>query len=80
MLRNLLIWLTGIACVKKEMYTDIVRRFMDAVRRKLLEKWRTNSRFLLHGKAPAHRSVLVKSFLTKNNLRTVGYPPQTLML
>jgi len=81
MFRNSVIWLTGIACVKKEIYTAIVQCLRDAVRRKYREKWRTNSRFLLHDNAPVYRSVTVKGFfLTKNNLRTVGYLPDSLGL
>ena len=61
--------------VSKEMYTDILHRLMDAVRRKCAEKWRTNSWFLLHDNAPAHRSALVKDFLAKNNMTTLEHPP-----
>jgi hypothetical protein len=39
-----------------------------------LEKWRTNSWFLLHDSAPAHRSVLVNDFLAKNNVTTLEHP------
>jgi len=44
----------GIAAVNNETYIDILRRLMDAVRRKCPEKWGTNSWFLLHDYAPAH--------------------------
>jgi hypothetical protein len=44
---------------------DILHCLRDEVRRKRLEKWRTNSWFLLHDHAPTHRSVLVKDFLAK---------------
>ena len=44
------------------MYTDILRRLREAVRRKRPEKWRTKNRFPLHDNAPAHRSVSVKDF------------------
>jgi len=57
------------------MYSDILRHPMDAVRRKRPKKWRTNSWFLLHHNAPAHRSVLVKDFLAKNNVTTLEHPP-----
>jgi len=60
--------------VNKEMYTDILRRLRDAVRGKRPEKWRTNSWFLLHDNAPAHRSVLVKDFLAKNSVSTLEHP------
>jgi len=58
-------------------YIDILRRIRDAVRWKGLEKWRTNSRFVLHDNAPAHRSVLVKDFLAKNNVTTLQNPPHS---
>ena len=59
----------------KEMYIDNLRRIRHAVRRKRLEKRRTNNWFLLHDNAPAHRSVLVKDFLTKNNVITLERLP-----
>jgi len=47
---------------------------MDAVRRKSPEKLRTNNLFLLHNNAPAHRPVLVKDILAKNNVTTLEHP------
>ena len=61
--------------MNKEMYIDILGRLKDAIRRKRPEKWRTSSWFLLHDNAPAHRSVLVKDFLAKNNVTTLNHPP-----
>jgi protoporphyrinogen oxidase len=46
-----------------------------AVRNKGPEKCITNSWYLLHDNAPAHRPVLVKHFLTKNNVTTPHNPP-----
>ena len=60
--------------MNKEMYFTVLRRLRDAVRRKLPGKWRTKSWFLLHDNAPAHRSVLVKDLLAKNNLTTLEHP------
>ena len=57
------------------MYFDILRRLTDGVRRKRPENWTTNSWFPLHDNAPAHRSVLLKDFLAKNNLATLENPP-----
>jgi len=57
------------------MYIDILRCLRDAVRKKRPEKWRTNSWFLLRDNAPAHRSVLIKNFLAKNNVTTLDLPP-----
>ena len=58
------------------MYTDTLRRLWDAVRRKRPVKWITNSWFLHHDNAPAHRSVLVKDFLAKHNVATLGASPK----
>jgi len=49
----------------KETYIDILYRLRDAVRRKRSEKCRTGSRAFLHDNAPAHQSVLVKCFISK---------------
>ena len=57
------------------MYIDILRRLTDVVERKRCEKWRTNTWFLLHDNAPAHRSVLVNDFLAKNNVKKLEHPP-----
>jgi len=57
------------------MYIDFLRRIKNAVSRKGSEKQSTNSWFLLHDNAPAHRSVLVKDFLLKNNVTTLEHPP-----
>jgi hypothetical protein len=54
---------------------NILHRFWDAARRKRHEKSKTNGWFLLHEKAPAFRSVLVKDFLAKNNVTTLGHSP-----
>jgi transposase len=56
------------------MYNDVLRRLRDAVSRKRPEKLSTNSWFLSHNNAPAHRSGLVKDFLAKNNVTALEYP------
>ena len=56
------------------MYLAFLRRLRDAVRMKRPEKLRTNSWFLLHDNAPAHRSVLVNCFLAENNVTTLEHP------
>jgi hypothetical protein len=60
--------------VNKEM-SFVLRRRRDAVRRKRREKWRSRSWFLLHDKAPADRSVLIKGFLANNNVRKLEHSP-----
>jgi len=72
--------LTKIAAGNIDMYSDILRRLRETVKRKLLEIWTTKFRFLLHDNAPAHRSVLVKDFLAKNSVTTLEYPPYSLEL
>jgi transposase len=57
------------------MYIDILRRLINAARKKIPEKQRTSIRFLLHDNAPAHRSVLFKDFLSKKNMTTLNHPP-----
>ena len=59
------------------MYTVILRRLTDAVRRKRPEKWGTNTWFSLQDIAPAHRSVLVKDFLAKSKVITLENPPHS---
>jgi len=41
----------------------------------MTRKWISNSWFLYHDNAPAHRSVLIKDFLAKNNVATLENPP-----
>jgi len=61
----------GLLCL----YIYILRRPRDAVRRKRPQKWKTNSCFLLHDNAAAHRSILVKNFLANNNVTTLQHTP-----
>jgi len=61
--------------VKKEMYSDILRRLWDAVRMKCPNKESTNSSSVLHDNAPAHRPVLVKDLLSKSNVTTLVHTP-----
>ena len=64
-----------IALTRHTYNTDIFRLLRYAVRRKRPGKRRTNSWFLLPDNAPAHRSVLVKKFILKNDRTTLGHPP-----
>ena len=73
--RNSLLQFTGFAALGKFLSRKLVRHLRNAVRRKHPEKWRTNSWCLLQDNAPAHRSVVVKDFLAKNNVTTLEHPP-----
>ena len=61
--------------VASECLSHKLIRHLRAVRRKGSEKWRTNSWFLLRDNAPAHRSVLIRDFLAKNNVTTLEHLP-----
>jgi hypothetical protein len=61
-------------CVWKVSVPDIIRRLWAAVRRKRPEKMENQHVVLLHDNAPAHRSVLVKDFLAKNNVTELQHP------
>lgn len=61
--------------VTEEMYINFLRCLSDVVRMKRHEKWRTNSWFLFHEKAPAHRLVLIKDFSSKSDVTAA--PQQT---
>jgi hypothetical protein len=56
------------------MHTNILRSLREAVKKKRPEKWRTNSLFILHNNAPAHRSVLIKNFFVKSNVIALEHP------
>jgi hypothetical protein len=72
--QNSLVYFALITTVNKELRVDIFRFLKDAVRKRRPENWRTNSWFLLHDNAPAHRSGLVRDFLPKNNVKTLETP------
>ncbi|KAJ4448728.1 hypothetical protein ANN_00119 [Periplaneta americana] len=61
--------------VTKELYVEIFRRLLDAVRRKRPEKWVENNWFLMHDNAPAHRAIIVKNFLAMHNITALDHPP-----
>ncbi|KAJ4449941.1 hypothetical protein ANN_01348 [Periplaneta americana] len=61
--------------VTKELYVEIFRRLLDAVRRKRPEKWVENNWFLMHDNAPAHRAIIVKNFLARHNITALDHPP-----
>ena len=62
--------MTGTAIVKKCTLTSFVAVGMRSEGNGP-EKWRTNSWFLFHENAPAHRPFLAKNFLAKINVTTL---------
>ena len=51
-----------------------LRRLRENVRRKRPELWKNGDWLLHHGNAPAYTSLVVREFLTKNNMTTVPHP------
>jgi hypothetical protein len=63
--------------MRKISVQDIIRRLVDAVRRNRPEKQRTSRWSAHHDNAPAHRPVLVISYLGKKNTTTLEHTPQS---
>jgi hypothetical protein len=61
--------------MNKENYFDICHCFRDVVGRTCPEKWRTKICYLSYDIDPAHLSVLLNDFLTKNNVTKLEHPP-----
>ena len=54
-------------------YCEVLRRMRENVRRKRPEMWKNGDWLLHHDNAPAHTSLIVREFLTKNNMTTVPH-------
>jgi transposase len=53
---------------------EVLRQWRENVRRKWPELWKNRNWLLHHDNAPAHTSLVVREFLTKNNVTTVPHP------
>ena len=60
--------------VNGKFYCEVLRRLRKNVRRKLPEMWKNRNWLLHHDNAPAYTSLVVREFLTKNNVTTVPHP------
>jgi len=61
--------------VSKQLYQEVLARSRDAVRRKR-PKLRENKIWMLHhDNAPAHASLLIRSYLAKHQTSVVPHPP-----
>ena len=65
---------------KKFLPHNFIRCLRDGVGRKRPEKLRTDGCVFLHNNASAHRPVLVKDFVAKNNMTTLEPLPYSLDL
>ena len=59
--------------VNGKFYCEVLR-LRENVRRKWPEMWMNGDWLLHHDNAPAHTSLVVREFLTKNNITTVPHP------
>jgi len=55
-------------------YCEVLRPMRENVRRKRPEMWKNRDWLMHHDNAPAHTSLIVREFLTKNNMTTVPHP------
>jgi len=61
--------------VNKQLYQEVLARMRDAVRRKRPELWENQTWMLHHDNAPAHASLLVRSYLAKHQTSVVPHAP-----
>jgi len=61
--------------VNKQLYQDVLARLKDAVRRKRPELWENQIWMLHHDNAPAHASLLIRSYQAKHQTSVVPHPP-----
>ena len=60
--------------VNKQLYQKVLASLRDAVRRKRPELWE-NQTWMLHHNAPAHASLLIRSYLAKHQTSVVPHEP-----
>jgi len=61
--------------VNKQLYQEVLARLGDAVHRKRPELWENQTWMLHHDNAPAHASLLIRSYLAKHQTSVVPHPP-----
>ena len=59
--------------VNKQLHQDVLARLWDAVRRKRPELWENQTWILHHDNAPAHVSLLIRSYLAKHQISVVPH-------
>jgi hypothetical protein len=60
--------------VNGKFYCEVLRRLRENLRRKRPGMWKNENWLFHHDNAPAHTSLVVREFLTKNNVTTVPHP------
>jgi len=61
--------------VNKQLYQEVLARLRDAMRRKRPELWENQTWMLHHDNAPAHASLLIRSYLAKHQTSVMPHPP-----
>jgi len=61
--------------VNKQLYQEVLARLRDAVRKKRPELRENQIWMLHHDNAPAHASLLIRSYLAKHQTSVVPRPP-----
>jgi len=61
--------------VNKQLYLKVLVHLRDAVCRKRPELWENQAWTLHHDNAPAHASLLNRSYLAKHQISIVPHPP-----
>ena len=60
--------------VNKQIYQEVLARLRDAVHRNRLELWENQTWMLHHDNVPAQASLLIRSYLVKNQTSIVPHP------
>jgi len=61
--------------VNKQCYQEALARLRGAVHRKKSELWENQTWMLHHDNAPAHASLLIRSYLAKHQISVAPHPP-----
>jgi len=61
--------------VNKQLYQEVLAHLRDDVRRKRPELWENQTWILHHDNAPAHASLLIRSYMAKHHTSVVPHPP-----
>jgi transposase InsO family protein len=61
--------------VNQTFYVEVLKRFIDAVRRGRAELWKERSLILHHDNAPAHSSLRVSQFLAEKDISAMDHAP-----
>jgi hypothetical protein len=61
--------------VNKQLYQEVLTRLRNDVRRKSPELWENQTWMLHHDNAPAHASLLIRSYLAIHQESVVPHPP-----